>query len=174
METRLISNGVDRSFADRIAAGNPDNEIVCCFYTLVIRVAALDEKYPGGHMAFLMAHQGWSNEHLLAVFLMGADRRKSIRDLERYHLTEGPDWVYLSTGPGTCSTLKPGRPGSRAGIKRAISMSATPGIRADLGMAAGARRNGRTAPGPPPKAEGPDRNQSPGKGRCLSRWHHIW
>lgn len=95
METRLIAKGFDPSFSDNITAGNPNNEIVCCFYTLVIRVDVLDEKYPGGHLAFLLAHQGWSNEHLLAVFLMGAARKKTLKDLERYHLTEVQDWVYL-------------------------------------------------------------------------------
>lgn len=103
METRSIANGFNRSFSDSTVSYSPTDEIVCCFYTLVIRVDALDEKYPGGHMAFLLAHQGWSNENLLAVFQMGTALRKILKDLEQYKLIEVVDWVHLDEDDVTWS-----------------------------------------------------------------------
>jgi len=95
METHPISQGFNRSYSDSIVDYGKANEIVCCFYTLIFRVEALEEKYPGGHMAFLLAHQGWSNEQLLAVFHMGPAQQKVRQDIERYGLTENQDWIYL-------------------------------------------------------------------------------
>jgi hypothetical protein len=95
METHPISQGFNRSYSDSIVDYNANSEIVCCFYTLVIRVDALDEKYPGGHLAFLLNHQGWSNEDLLAVFHMGPERQKVIKDLKQCGLVEVVDWIHL-------------------------------------------------------------------------------
>ena len=103
MQIRPTSEGLNRSFSDSIVDYNPNSELVCCFYTLVFRVDALEEKYPGGHMAFLLAHQGWSNADLLAVFQMGTERRKIFHDLERHHLKEELDWVQLKEDDVTWS-----------------------------------------------------------------------
>ena len=54
-------------------------------------------------MAFLLNHQGWSNEDLLAVFNMGADRQKIFKDLERFALKEDLDWVQLNEDDVTWS-----------------------------------------------------------------------
>ena len=95
MDTRPISEGFNRSYSDSIVDYSTANEIVCCFYTIVLRVDALDEKYPGGHMAFLLNYEGWNNEYLLAIFDMGTKRQNIFRDLERSGLTEVLDWVQL-------------------------------------------------------------------------------
>ena len=90
-----ISKELPRSLSDSIVAYRTKKEIVCCFHTLVFRIAALDEKYPGGHRAFLEGHQVWHNEHIMAVFYSGDARRRVLRDLGRFNLLEGPDWVQL-------------------------------------------------------------------------------
>ena len=99
----VIPEDSRRSLSDSLVANRTNKEIVCCFYSLVFRVDSLDEKYPGGHMAFLMTHQGWSNEHLLTVFPVGAARQKVFRGLERYGLTEVLDWVQLDEDDVTWS-----------------------------------------------------------------------
>ena len=103
MDFPLIADAFNRSFSDSLVDYSPGNELVCCFYTLVCRVAALDRKYPGGHLAFLINHQGWSNEHLLAVFHMGSAIRKITGELEEYGLREVLDWVQLDEDDVTWS-----------------------------------------------------------------------
>ena len=103
MDTHLISEGFNRSYTDSAVDYSATNEIVCCFYTLIVRVDALEEKYPGGHMAFLLNHQGWSNEYILAVFNMGATHQKMLKELAKYGLTEVQDWVQLDEDDVTWS-----------------------------------------------------------------------
>ncbi len=70
-------------------------ELNCCFYTLVFRVDALDEKYPGGTRVFLETHQGWCNQDIMAVFHFGDARKRVLADIDRYRLLEDLDYVKL-------------------------------------------------------------------------------
>ena len=91
----VISEDLGRPFSDSIVAYSTNKEIVCCFYTFVFRVAAIDEKYPGGHRAFLERHQGWHNEHILAIYQQGDALRRVWRDLDPYDIRKIRDWVQL-------------------------------------------------------------------------------
>ena len=91
----VISEDLGRSFSDSIVAYSTNKEIVCCFYTFVFRVAAIDEKYPGGHRAFLERHQGWHNEQILAIYQQGDALRKVLSDLDKYDIRKIRDWVQL-------------------------------------------------------------------------------
>ena len=70
-------------------------EIECCFYTVIIKNKALNKKYPGGSRVFLETHQGWCNEHLMAVFHFGDARKRALRELRMFGLHEGVDWIDL-------------------------------------------------------------------------------
>jgi hypothetical protein len=91
----VIPGDLERSFSDSIVAFGTNNELVCCFYTFVFRVAAIDEKYPGGHRAFLERHQGWHNEHILAIYQQGDALRRVWRDLDKFDIRKIRDWVQL-------------------------------------------------------------------------------
>ncbi len=91
----VIPDDLGRSFSDGIVAYSTNKEIVCCFYTFVFRVAAIDEKYPGGHRAFLEIHQGWHNEHILAIYQQGDALRRVWSDLDKYDIRKVRDWVQL-------------------------------------------------------------------------------
>ena len=91
----VISEDLGRSFSDSIVAYSTNKEIVCCFYTFVFRVAAIDEKYPGGHRAFLERHQGWHNEQILAIYQQGDALRKVLSDLDKYDIRKIRDCVQL-------------------------------------------------------------------------------
>jgi hypothetical protein len=93
--TAVIRKNSSRPFSETIKAYNTNDEIVCCFRTVIIAVAALDRKYPGGHQAFLERHQGWCNRHIMAVFQRGAALRKVLQDLKKYGLTNLSDWIHL-------------------------------------------------------------------------------
>ncbi|MCP3951313.1 MAG: hypothetical protein GY697_03725 [Desulfobacterales bacterium] len=84
-----------RSFPDTAFAFRANAEIVCCFYTLVCRVAAIDKKFPGGHRAFLERHQGWHNEHIMAIYQQGDALRWVRNDLDKYDIRKLRDWVQL-------------------------------------------------------------------------------
>src|SRR5210317_78902 len=91
----VISDDLGQSFSGSIVAYSTNKEIVCCFYTFVFRVAALDEKFPGGHRAFLERHQGWHNEQILAIYQQGDALRKDLSDLDKYDIQKIRDWVQL-------------------------------------------------------------------------------
>ncbi len=90
-----IPEDLGRPFSDSIVAYGTNKEIVCCFYTLVFRVAAIDEKYPGRHRAFLERHQGWHNERILAIYQQGDALRRVWSDLDKYDIRQTRDWVQL-------------------------------------------------------------------------------
>jgi DNA-directed RNA polymerase subunit RPC12/RpoP len=50
-----------------------NKELRCVFFSLVVRNAALDEKYQGGATAFAQKHDGEMNQHLTVVFSMGTE-----------------------------------------------------------------------------------------------------
>ena len=82
-------------FPNHIVAHKPNKEIVCCFHTFVFRVAAIEDKYPGGHRAFLNKHQGWCNEHLLVIYQQGKALLKVRDDVDKYDIRKIRDWVQL-------------------------------------------------------------------------------
>jgi hypothetical protein len=91
----VLPEDLGQSFSDSIVAYRANREIACCFYSFVFRVTAIDEKYPGGHRAFLERHQGWHNEHILAIYQQGDALARVWRDLDQYQIRKIQDWVQL-------------------------------------------------------------------------------
>ena len=91
----ITPNDLKPSFSDHIVAYRANREIVCCFYALVFKLVAINEKYPGGHRAFLEKYQGWHNEHILVVYQQGDALQEIWNDLDRYRLRKIRDWVQI-------------------------------------------------------------------------------
>ncbi len=98
-----ISENLKRSFSDSIVAYRANKEIVCCFYALVCRLSAIDEKYPGGHRAFLEKHQGWHNEHIMVIYQQGDALQGVWNDFNKYGIRKISDWVQLDEDSVTWS-----------------------------------------------------------------------
>jgi hypothetical protein len=78
-----------------ISTYRTNEEIVACFCSIIIKNNALDDSYPGGRWAFLEAHQGWHNEHIMVIYQYGEALHKVRADLNACGLTEGLDWLQI-------------------------------------------------------------------------------
>ena len=74
---------------------NPQKEIRCVFYALIVRNQALEEKYRGGLKGFLKRHGGEYNDDITTLCYMSPESGADVADLEANGLEEREDFIVL-------------------------------------------------------------------------------
>ena len=73
-----------------------NDEIYCVFFTMVVKIAALTEKYEGGLKGFLDNHYGFFNREILVLIKMcGCYLDDALEDLEKSGFVYAEDFVCL-------------------------------------------------------------------------------
>jgi hypothetical protein len=77
---------------------NPEKEFKCVFFTLVIRNQALENKYPGGHIAYPIKYGGEYNDQITLNSFMAPEFDEEIEDLEQNGLIANEDYLLFDVG----------------------------------------------------------------------------
>jgi len=77
---------------------NSKKELICVFFTLVIRNQALEDKYPGGHKSFLRKYGGEYNDEITLNCFMAPEFDDEIEDLDKSGLVANEDFVLFDVG----------------------------------------------------------------------------